>query len=84
METVRAQGLYRFFHAAEAKTVALRAVDLTVRRGEFVAPMGASGSGKSTLLACLSGLDEPDGGNVLVMGERITLRARAFAGVPVD
>jgi putative ABC transport system ATP-binding protein len=35
---------------------------------------GPSGSGKSTLLACLAGLDEPDGGQVRVDGERITRR----------
>ena len=36
--------------------------------------MGPSGSGKSTLLACLAGLDEPDGGHVELLGERLTRR----------
>jgi putative ABC transport system ATP-binding protein len=35
---------------------------------------GPSGSGKSTLLACLAGIDEPDGGTVLVAGQRISHR----------
>uniref|UniRef100_UPI003704CC37 ABC transporter ATP-binding protein n=1 Tax=Bradyrhizobium guangxiense TaxID=1325115 RepID=UPI003704CC37 len=39
---------------------------------EMVALMGPSGSGKSTLLACLAGLDEPDGGHVELLGERLT------------
>jgi putative ABC transport system ATP-binding protein len=47
---------------------ALAGLDLTVHRGELVAVMGPSGSGKTTLLNCLSGLDDIDGGRVLVGG----------------
>ncbi len=50
---------------------ALQGVDLTVSEGEFIAVMGPSGSGKTTLLNCLSGLDDIDGGVVLVDGENI-------------
>ena len=49
----------------------LRAVDLEVPRGEFVAIEGQSGSGKSTLLHLLGGLDRDYGGSVRVLGEEL-------------
>ena len=82
---VEVRDLYRFFHAGDDETLALRGVSLSVDSGEMVAVTGPSGSGKSTLLACLAGLDEPDGGFVRVAGhmmsrrsevERAALRAR--------
>src|SRR5215472_4603043 len=74
---LRANELYRFFHAGDDETFALRGVSIAVHGGEMVAVVGPSGSGKSTLLACLAGLDEPDGGHVLVAGHRITRRHEA-------
>lgn len=69
--------LYRFFHVGDDETAALRGVSLNVSAGEFVALTGPSGSGKSTLLACITGLDEPDGGRVEVSGLRLTRRPEA-------
>jgi putative ABC transport system ATP-binding protein len=68
------ENLYRFFHAGDDETLALRGVSITLAAGEVVAVTGPSGSGKSTLLACLAGLDEPDGGVVRVDGERLSRR----------
>jgi putative ABC transport system ATP-binding protein len=72
-----ASELYRFFHAGDDETFALRGVSVSVSGGEIVAVAGPSGSGKSTLLSCLAGLDEPDGGHVTVAGQRITRRQEA-------
>ncbi len=71
---LEADSLYRFFHAGDEETLALRGVSLRVEPGELVAVTGPSGSGKSTLLACLAGLDEPDGGTVRVDGEVMSRR----------
>jgi len=72
-----AHDLYRFFHIGDDETLALRGVSLAVAAHEMIAVMGPSGSGKSTLLACLAGLDEPDGGYVIVAGRRMTRRPEA-------
>ena len=77
MAVLEAFDLYRFYHAREAETLALRGVSLQVEAGEMVAIVGASGSGKSTLLHCLAGLDEPDGGYVTLMGKRLTRQPEA-------
>ena len=66
--------LYRFYHAGDDETLALRGVSLRLYPREIVAVTGPSGSGKSTLLACLAGLDEPDGGTVKVSGETMSRR----------
>ena len=47
-------------------------VDLEIRRGEMVALLGTNGAGKSTTLNAISGIVEPDGGNIWFEGEGIT------------
>jgi putative ABC transport system ATP-binding protein len=69
--------LYRFYHAGDDETLALRGVSVRVEAGEIVAVAGVSGSGKSTLLSCLAGLDEPDGGTVRILGDRLTRQPEA-------
>lgn len=52
----------------------LRDITLKVHKGETVCLLGPSGSGKSTLLRCMNWLEEPDGGAVLLSGQRIGVR----------
>jgi len=74
LPVLAAVDLYRFYHAGDDETLALRGVSLRLYPGEVVAVTGPSGSGKSTLLACLAGLDEPDGGCVRIDGETMSRR----------
>lgn len=78
MSALEAHELYRFYHVGDDETPALRGVDVQVESGELVALVGPSGSGKSTLLSCLAGLDEPDGGHVNIMGQRLSRRPEAM------
>jgi len=79
---IRTHNLARTFHVGDVDVQALRGVDLTVGRGEFVAIMGSSGSGKSTLMAILGCLDRPSGGQYFLEGVNVAgLSETALAAV---
>lgn len=68
---LQASGLQKTYRSGEVLVHALRAVDLSVRRGEFIVLLGASGSGKSTLLNILGGLDVPSAGQLQFADHRL-------------
>jgi putative ABC transport system ATP-binding protein len=68
---IKASGLQKWFGEGEAKTMALRDVNLETTFGEMVYIVGPSGSGKTTLLSVLSGILRPNAGSVLVEGTDI-------------
>jgi simple sugar transport system ATP-binding protein len=66
---LEARGIVKSF----GKVRALRGADFTVEPGEVVAMVGDNGAGKSTLVKVLSGVEQPDGGEILFEGEPVTL-----------
>ena len=69
--TYELQGATRSFGENSSLVVALDALNLTIKRGEFVAIFGPSGSGKTTLLQLLGALDRPSGGSVRFEGQSL-------------
>ena len=58
--------------AGFGRSVVLRDLSFTIRRGDIFVIMGGSGSGKSTLLRCLLGLEQPIGGEIWYGGDQLT------------
>lgn len=71
MEILKAVNLSKTYGKGENKVEALKNINLSINKGDFIAIVGASGSGKSTLLHLLGGLDRPTGGEVIIDGENI-------------
>jgi len=75
-------GITRHYRMGDEDTVALRNIDLTVKKGEFIAIMGPSGSGKSTLMHIIGLLDSPSSGAYMLNGQDVsTLGARQQAEI---
>lgn len=59
-------------HKSYDKTEVLKGISLSIEQGEFVSLLGPSGCGKSTLLRCLAGLEQVNGGKIMLDGVDIT------------
>ena len=65
---MQVENLTKIFESAAGRVVALKNVNISIRKGEFVAIVGPSGSGKSTLLNIIGALDRPSSGRVMIRG----------------
>ncbi|MGH8164733.1 MAG: ABC transporter ATP-binding protein, partial [Rhodanobacteraceae bacterium] len=79
---LRVEELHKYYQMGDNRVHALRGIDLEIRRGEFVAIMGASGSGKSTFMNILGCLDKPSAGRYLLEGTDVAaLDKTQLAGI---
>ncbi|HZF31208.1 MAG TPA: ABC transporter ATP-binding protein [Gammaproteobacteria bacterium] len=80
--TIKTHNLQRRYTMGDEVIHALRGVDLTIVRGEYVAIMGPSGSGKSTLMNMIGCLDSPDDGEYWLNGQLVSkMKDRELARV---
>lgn len=71
MEILKAVNLDKKYGKGQNEFYALKDVNLSIKKGEFVCIIGKSGSGKSTLIHLLSGLDTPSSGDIIINNEKI-------------
>jgi putative ABC transport system ATP-binding protein len=70
-QVIRVEHLHKTYRMGDIEVPALRGINLTIDRGEFVAVMGASGSGKSTFMNILGCLDRPSSGRYFLEGQEV-------------
>lgn len=71
MTVLKIEGLTKRYGDSDTAVTALDDVSFQVKKGEFVAIIGASGSGKSTLMNLIGGIDNPTSGKVIIDGKEI-------------
>jgi putative ABC transport system ATP-binding protein len=75
-EVIRVEELHKTYRMGDVEVPALRGVNLTIDRGEFVAVMGSSGSGKSTFMNIVGCLDRPTRGKYFLEGKEVGALSR--------
>ena len=81
MEILRCEGVKKLYGSGGNQVMALNGIDLSVKKGEFVAIIGASGLGKSTLVHILGSVDKPTSGKVIIDGQDISQLGQTQAAI---
>jgi ABC-type lipoprotein export system ATPase subunit len=68
IDLIELRDLRKSYQSPAGPIRALKNINLSLRRGEFVAVMGKSGAGKSTLVNMIAGIDSPDSGEIIIDG----------------
>ena len=71
-EIVEVNNIKKYYGKNNIITKAVNGISFNVFEKDFVAIMGASGSGKTTLLNCISTIDSPTSGNIIINNKDIT------------
>ncbi len=74
MNLITVKGLYKTYSSSGKKVEVLKGIDLSIKKGETVAVVGASGAGKSTLMNIMGALDKPTSGAVLYADEPVFMK----------
>ncbi len=76
MEIIKAEKLDKVYEDNGIPVHAVKGVDLTIKKGEFLVIAGPSGSGKTTLLNLIGALDKPTNGKIFFEGDDLTLKSK--------
>lgn len=71
-DILQVKNVTKYYSSGSVATKALNSISFSVRKGEFIAVMGASGSGKSTLLNVIAAIDKVSAGEIYVDGISLT------------
>ncbi len=71
-EVIRLKNIKKIYKTGDENTIAVDGIDLTIKKGDFVAIMGPSGSGKSSLMHILGLLDVPTSGEYILAGQDVS------------